>query len=287
MTRLHQLPLFCTLTLLPLTLLGGACSSSLAPPDGLCSLDQAVDCGVSLDGGAEEIVGLSGYSCSGTVRPDDAARYDEGVPEGRVCADRGPTADGKQSYCCSPSATPCAYDPVASCDSGTFGYQCLGASRPEAFDAAITCGNGVVASDYIDYCCSGQTQPDGCTQVSSGCSDRLTGFTCPSGALPKGEDLGSSESRADYYRLLCPIPTPAANVKFDNYCCYMPALVPVGASCVQDTTVPGCAPGRFGFACYGPDTPDQDYPSMQCPGRGAPGKSAEGYPATLYCCDFT
>jgi len=66
----------------------------------------------------------------------------------------------------------------------------------------------------------------------------------------------------------------------------MPALIPPGATCVQDTVVPGCAAGRFGFACYGPDTPDQDYAPMSCPDPGVAGNSAEGYAATLYCCDF-
>ena len=46
------------------------------------------------------------------------------------------------------------------------------------------------------------------------------------------------------------------------------------------------APGRFGFACYGFDTPEQDYLPMHCPEPGFRGTSAEGYPATLYCCDF-
>jgi hypothetical protein len=55
---------------------------------------------------------------------------------------------------------------------------------------------------------------------------------------------------------------------------------------VQDTSVPGCAPGRFGFACYGPENPHDDYLPMQCNSPGVQGMSAEGYPATLYCCDF-
>jgi hypothetical protein len=101
-----------------------------------------------------------------------------------------------------------------------------------------------------------------------------------------GEQLGASESRADYYRPLCPMPTQAANITRSNYCCFMPALPPPGASCIQNTRVPGCAAGRFGFACYGPDTPEEDYPPMRCPEAGFSGTSAEGYPATLYCCDF-
>jgi hypothetical protein len=114
----------------------------------------------------------------------------------------------------------------------------------------------------------------------------LLGWTCRGDNLPKGEQLGANKSRADYYYLLCPTPTRATNPAFSNYCCFSPALVPIGASCVQDTSVPGCQPGRFGFACYGRDTPAQDYPPMHCPEPGFSGISAEGYAATLYCCDF-
>lgn len=266
-----------------------ACSSSTdAPRDGECAVDGAVSCDVSfsLVGSDPQSVGLVGYACTGSRRPDDAPGYVDHVPHGKVCADRGPNADGKQTFCCSADDTPCAYNPVASCDSGS-GFQCRGSSRPEALNPAIKCGNGVVQDPYLNYCCSGQKADTECVQVNTiGCSERLTGFSCPSGSLPKGEQLGASESRADYYRPLCPMPTPAANITRSNYCCYMPALPPPGGSCVQNTLVPGCAAGRFGFSCYGPDTPDENYPPMHCPEAGFSGTSAEGYPATLYCCDF-
>ena len=280
----RQLLALCLLAMLQ----AGACTSSLAETPGDCVTDQALDCSVSFsrDGSDAKPVGLIGYACSGSARPDQDPRYLEEVPSGLVCASRGVTPDGKQSYCCSPNDTPCAYNPVARCDFGD-GYQCRGSSRPEALNPAIKCGNGVRQDQYINYCCSGEPGPSECLQVNTlGCSERLTGFSCPGATLPKGEELGASESRADYYRPLCPTPTPSANVTRSNYCCYMPALIPPGASCVQDTVVPGCAPGRFGFACYGPDTPDQDYTPMSCPDPGVAGKSAEGYPAKLYCCDF-
>ena len=231
-------------------------------------------------------MGLVGYSCSGTTRPDDGARYPEGVPDGKVCASKGANADGKQTYCCSPLTTSCAYDPVSDCPAGD-NFQCRGASRPEALNPALKCGNGVYRGQYINYCCGGQTPIAECIQVNTaGCSERLTGWSCPGSALPKGEQLGVSESRADYYRPLCPTPTPSANVTRFNYCCYMPAPRELGASCVQHTSVPGCAAGRFGFACYGTDTPEQNYAPMHCPDPGVSGLSAEGYPASLYCCDF-
>jgi hypothetical protein len=273
-------------------LFSAACSSAPIEPvliTGHCATDTTVDCDVSfaMVGSTPMPAGLIGYSCSSNARPDQSPSSSEGVPSGLVCAAKGANGAGNQTFCCSPNSTPCAYDPVLSCDVGTDGYECLGADRPEALNPAIQCGNGVQDGNYIDYCCSGEKQPAGCVQVDTlGCSERLTGFSCPGTALPKAEQLGASESRADYYRPLCPTPTVASNVTRNNYCCFMPALPPVGASCVQDTAVPGCAPGRFGFACYGPDTPAQDYSTMNCPAAPSTGHSDEGYPATLYCCDF-
>ena len=270
--------------------LGVACSSSNLTPNGVCAIDAAVSCTVSRIRGLPVAPAdvLDGYSCSGAARPDENAKYVEGIPQGVVCASVGDNGSGKPAYCCSRDVTPCAYNPIAACDPGSDGYQCRGSSRPEALNPAIKCGNGVTQGDLINYCCSGQPSPPVCDQVNTvGCSERLTGFSCPGLAMPKSEQFGASESRADYYRPLCPVPIVAKDITRNNYCCYMPALPPEGASCVQDTQVPSCKGGRFGFACYGPDTPPQDYPPMNCPEPGFAGTSAEGYPATLYCCDFT
>jgi hypothetical protein len=114
----------------------------------------------------------------------------------------------------------------------------------------------------------------------------MMGWICPLGELPTAQDLAANQSRADVYYQLCPVPTLAANSKYNNFCCFTPGLVPPGGTCVQDVGVPNCQPGRFGIACYGPDTPEKDYPRLVCPEPGFPGISAEGYPATLYCCDF-
>jgi len=286
MIDLRHRSLWCVLAWSTLGLVFTACSSDIVPISGECHVDAALTCGVSLDGSTPTDAGLVGYSCVGGARPDLDARYEDGVPEGLVCAAVPGTGDS-HGYCCSPNKTPCAYNPVAACDSGTYGYQCRGSSRPEALNPAISCGNGVEQGDYINYCCSGESQPSGCTQKDTvGCSPRLTGFECTGSNLPKGEQLGQSESRADYYRPLCRMPALSPSGKVNTYCCYMPALVPVGGSCVQDVHVPGCAAGRFGFACYGPDSPDQDYAPMHCPAPGFGGTSDEDYPATLYCCDF-
>jgi hypothetical protein len=268
-----------------------ACSGTPLTINGACVVESNAElrCATGPDGGASAAAtGLLAYSCTGAVRPDDAPTYIEGVPRGLVCADRALPGDGEaRGYCCTAETTTCAYDPVADCAAPMFGYQCRGANRPESLNVAISCGQGVREGDLINYCCSGTPQPDGCVQSDSVlCSPRLEGWTCKDANMPLGEELGANRSRADSYRLLCPVPTPAGNPAYKNYCCYPPALVPEGGSCVQDTGVPGCQPGRFGFACYGPDTPEQDYLPMHCPERGVPGTSAEGYPATLYCCDF-
>jgi hypothetical protein len=271
---------------------GGACSKDSVAVSGSCIVEQnpALGCDGPVGGASGHTLGLVGYSCTGAARPDDSPTYAEGIPQGVVCADRPALAGAPaetRNYCCTAATSDCAFNPAAICDSSTFGFQCRGANRPESLNPQLTCGQGVRQADYINYCCSGTPQPDGCLQSDSiSCSPQLMGFSCMSGHLPKAEQLGASKSRADYYYMLCATPTPAANPQYSNYCCFAPALVPDGGSCVQHTAVPGCQPGRFGFACYGRDTPEEDYLPMRCPQAGVPGLSAQGYPATLYCCDF-
>jgi hypothetical protein len=285
--------------LLVLLGLGLGCANKAPGPEVAvevnCARDLAVEatCTGSVDGGSAETLGLVGYSCSGPARPDDRPAFVEGVPQGLVCANQSAPGDGgaqQQGYCCSASETTCALDPVGACaDPGTYAYQCRGSNRPEAFNPEITCGQGVYEGDLIDYCCSGTPQPPGCMQVDSvGCAPDLLGFRCTgTQTLPKGEELGANKSRADQYYLLCPVATPSTQgVGLYSYCCFTAALVPPGGSCLQDTLVPGCAPGRYGIACTGPDTPTQDYPPLDCPDPGVPGTSSQGYPATLYCCDL-
>jgi hypothetical protein len=292
-TLRHLAPRLALAASLPL-LAAGACESELASPNGSCVAEPAAGqpCDVTVDGGPSDI-GLVGYSCTGSARPDDNGSYVQGTPGGILCANHGAPDAGSQEYCCTSYSTPCVHDPVAPCGPDAYGYQCRGSIRPESFNPTITCGNGVYEGNLINYCCSGTPAQPGCVQSDSAmapdggpCSARLLGWTCAGQALPQASELGVSKSRADVYYLLCPTPTPAASSMYSYYCCYVPALPPVGASCVEDTAVPGCQPGRFGFACYGPDTPEDDYPPMHCPEPGVPGRSQEGYPATLYCCDF-
>jgi hypothetical protein len=267
-----------------------ACWSRPVEADGTCSMALAtgVECAIGADGGAYSTAPLVGYTCTGTARPDQAPLYTDHIPQGLVCAEGEPIGDaGAQGYCCTPQVTDCALDPVLSCGETGHGFQCRGGNRPESLNPRLSCSQGVRQGDFVNYCCYSEPQPPGCQQSDSvACSPRLIGWSCTDRNLPKGEELGANKSRADFFYLLCPTPTPAANPRINTYCCYSPALVPIGGSCVQHTAVPGCSPGRFGFACYGRDTPDQDYPPMHCADPGVPGISMEGYRATLFCCDF-
>jgi hypothetical protein len=294
-----------TLAALTLSLVGG-CYNRPAP-DGVCIQDPIVQsgCTASSDGGTAESLGLTGYSCTGSARPDLQATFVDNVPQGLVCANQIAPGDGgaeqqPQTYCCTSTTTSCMYNPVLACDPGTYGYQCQGGNRPESYNPEIRCGQGVrdANKNLSDYCCSGTGLPVGCSEYDNlACSPASTGFCCQAGlvgwqcptgqAIPKGQDLGSNKSRADQYYLLCSMAGSAPNPKIAYYCCFPPAQVPVGGTCTQDLNVPNCAPGRFGFACYGDpvrDIPDNEYP-MKCD-PGVSGVSGQGYPATLYCCDF-
>jgi hypothetical protein len=253
---------------------------------GTCQPDPVVDCTVK--GASAESLHLDGYSCTGSARPDDDATYVEGIPQGLVCADKPAGADGSRSYCCTNFTTQCSYNPVAVCaQKGTYGYQCWGPNRPEAVNAAIGCDQGVRQDNLVNYCCSGAGIAINCTQSDAiGCVSGMTGWTCPVGTQPTAQDLGANKSRADLYYLLCPVPKPAPNPKYETYCCYVPTLVPAGGTCQQNRNA-GCAPGRFGISCFGTERPDVDFPRLTCPEPGVPGGSEYGYPATNYCCDFT
>jgi hypothetical protein len=153
------------------------------------------------------------------------------------------------------------------------------------YNAAIYCDQAVRADDLVHYCCAATRLPGSCL-ASAGCPSYLTAWNCRNEEdLPRAQELLASKSRADTYFMTCSIPTvnPDGTKK---YCCYVASLIPEGGTCTQHVRLAGCAPGRFGFACYGPDTPMDDYPVMNCPEPGFAGLSMEGFPATLYCCDF-
>jgi hypothetical protein len=288
--------------LLPCAVLA-ACTTNEQPLlEGTCAVDDTLTASCnntsSPDGGVPLALGLVGYTCTGTgLRPDLVkGQYNQGVPQGIICADKTPVPDGgvpsgPQNYCCTSAPTTCAYNPFAVCPPATYDYQCQDINRPESYNPSIVCGQGVRGPEYVDYCCTGGPKlPPGCSEDDSlGCAAGLVGWDCPvspAGTIPKGQDLLANKSRADQYYLVCDVPKISPSGKINDYCCYPPAAVPPGGACVEDVNVPGCAARRFGFACYGPETPSDDFPPMNCPDPGVPGTSAQGYPATLYCCDF-
>jgi hypothetical protein len=288
MRIMHLLPIQRLLVLLILAGSTVACTTQEMEPSGTCLPDLAVTCDVN--GLAADSIYLTGYSCTGTARPDENSTYIDGVPQGTVCADKGVVgSEGKIGYCCTNFTTQCSYNPAGICDqSGAYVFQCLGADRPEAVNPAISCSQGVREDNLINYCCKGAASGVNCTQSDAiGCVPGVLGWTCPAGSQPTAQDMGANKSRADLYYLLCPVPTPAPNPKYETFCCFTATLIPAGGTCQQNMKMPNCAPGRFGIACYGTDTPEQNFSRLHCPEPGVPGLSEQGYPATNYCCDFT
>ena len=297
------------------------------PIPGTCQQNAAISCGASAvlagdkDAGVtDEQLGLVGYTCSGGVvveqrgrqvlmeqRHDDDGTFIEGVPYGQICAEMtvvppdGQPFPESRDYCCTPESDPanCVLNRnrTPDCPEG-YAYQCYGPNRPEVNNPAVTCGNGLREGDAIHYCCQHAPRPAGCVQAKGAttCMGGLIGWVCPTMPVemrPRGEDFGANESRADYYYFVCDVPTRAPNMRDNVYCCFSPSPVQPGGSC---TYSPGsanapnglpCAAGRFAFACYGRDTPDEDYfPRIQCKEAGVQGMSDTGYSAMLYCCDY-
>ena len=244
------------------------------------------------DAGVE--LGLVGYSCEGTDRPDQFGKYIHGIPFGQICA----TQTNAGEYCCTPEEdlANCAYNPTAVCpkdgDEDSTGYQCWGPNRPEVNHPGLTCGNGIREGNWVNYCCHTKPRPIGCTQAKGAfdCTGGLIGWVCPEGYRPRGEDFGANESRADYYYFVCSVPTPAPNPLYSTYCCFTPSPKLPGASCIYNPGItkwdPDCGAKKFGFACYGRDRPQDNYLPIKCPKAPVDGISDDGYPAKLYCCDY-
>jgi hypothetical protein len=273
-----------------LLLLVAACASKSPGRDGTCVVNSALECGFPVDAGPVAAGwDLVGYSCSGTVRPDDSPTIDYDVPSGLVCANRGAGDNGNTNYCCTPTTVQCALDQAFPCQAPEVGYQCRAPTRPEMVNPEVLCHQGVYEGDLLNFCCATAETivRQGCHEdKGAGCPDGTYRWTCPAGGRPTEEDYTNSESKADFYYLYCSNPTPAPNPAYSLVCCFSQTLPQLGGTCTQDRAVPGCAPGRFGVACYGQtDTAEEDFPVLKCD-PPVEGLSAEGYPATLYCCDY-
>jgi hypothetical protein len=272
--RKSSLLAFCLLLGLP------GCTQGTVVVPTACTVSAAPSC----------VSGFVGYACAAGARPDADGQIIEGIPHGLLCTDEGAiSGDPREGFCCTEAPTTCVFNPASACSAPYNGYQCLGSDRPDAFDPTLFCGEGIGEGNFIDYCCGATPLPAGCAQAASAaCPQTLDGWTCTDSTVPTEAELGSNQSRADFTLLLCSVPavTTTSTATLSKYCCYTPTDTRVGASCVQDTTVPGCPSGNFGFACTGADTPTDDYPRMTCSGGGTPGRSTQGYAATLYCCTF-
>lgn len=271
----------------------GGCVAKLEQPDGTCRVTDSplLDC--TVDSLGDEISNRKGvpplgaYACTGSARPDDSPTITEGVPEGRICTDKGMLGDtNERGYCCTEYDTACAYNPLGNCPEDRDGYQCRGAYRPETYNPTIYCDQATENGDLLEYCCSKESKMSGSCIATAGCPLNLFAWTCKDPKdLPRAQELLASKSRSDTYYMTCSIPQVNPNGTL-FYCCFVPGIMPPGGTCTQHTTVPGCDSGRFGFSCLGPDTPEDNFPPMVCPDPGVPGISMEGYAATLYCCDF-
>jgi len=179
------------------------------------------------------------------------------------------------------------------------GFQCRGSDRPEALNPMVDCGNGVREKDFINFCCTSRPIPPpplgpGCVQSDGQCTgkkpswlpDRMSGWTCTDGAIPAAEDFKANESRADFFYFLCATPVAAPNPRVNYYCCYVPALIQPGGSCINDLNVPNCESNRFGFSCYGRDRPEATFDVMACDPTPTNGINSDGYASKQYCCDM-
>ena len=284
-----------SLALLALLMAGshGGCVDELEPPAGSCEVAKSslVDCSMSPQrepiAEREGVERIQGYACTGSARPDDRPTIDEGWPQGRICTDRGKIPDtNKRGYCCTEYDTNCALNPIADCPSGFDGFQCRGAYRPETYNPTMHCDMATKRDDLLEFCCSDSPRLSGSCVATAGCPPSLLPWTCANVEdHPRSQELLANKSRSDIYYLTCSIP----KVNLNNslfYCCFLPGIMPPGSTCTQHTAVPDCDPGRFGFACLGPDRPEDSFLPIHCPDPGFSGVSREGYPATLYCCDY-
>src|SRR5438477_2681050 len=85
---------------------------------GECTMNAALSCDTAILAGNPDAgvsLGLVGYSCTGSARPDEGAKYVAGIPYGMICSDESLNADGSTNYCCTPPDAPvsCALDPTS------------------------------------------------------------------------------------------------------------------------------------------------------------------------------
>jgi hypothetical protein len=270
--RMHR-DVLCEWLLWPIVLAG--CFSAGAPHTSDCVVDSELQCGTGFDG----------FDCR-SGRPDENPVFSKGSIQGVVCTDLGQVrGNGSTSYCCASATTTCGYDPTAGCQSASYGFACMAPDRPENFDPTLYCGTGAKINGQTVFCCS-TTSTAPCSRNSSvQCPPGNVGFECSGTDIPNQGEQGVDQSRSDA-TLICDIPAMMISGLL-GYCCYTPSPTPIGSTCLQDQAVPACPSGSFGFACTGPDTPQEDYPRMACNQATVRRANQQGVPATLYCCQYS
>jgi hypothetical protein len=150
-----------------------------------------------------------GFSCTGSVRPDD-------LSSGLSCG--GPIPAGAETlYCCAAGVTVitqpfCSQDPSVVCTDDAIGYTCVGGDTPDNDDPTTTCGGGIdEANGARAYCCSNAAAAPACvpdSSVTPGCPQGADGYTCTGGLNPMtGTNLlcdpGTATGGADFATAFC------------------------------------------------------------------------------------
>jgi len=218
-----------------------------APAPAACAADATVT-------GCQN--GSTGYSCPANATPDASLNCGAGVAG----------AGGATNYCCGGTTTvtsACAANSsITGCQGGSSGYTCTGTATP---DASLNCGAGLAgAAGDTDYCCGGTPGTCMADATVAGCAASSTGYSC----------TGTDSPVVGTPALECSVGTPGTNGVTD-YCCFTNA----STTCMQDSTVTGCAASSYGFSCTGTDSPAMANPTLTC-SDGTAGNDG----ATLYCC---
>ena len=171
------------------------CSVNATVSGSSCGIDSAVGCPVN----------FTGWSCSGSERPED--RNGD-----LVC-----NTDGAGDFCCASST--CAFDSSVPCSQGA-GFSCPIGSAPDDSDPSLVCSIPSASGNEDLFCCFTATATSGatCAQDDSvvGCEDNSFGFSC----------TGSDRPDADFSDLTCSASgtpgTDAAGNPATLFCCTSP-----------------------------------------------------------------
>ena len=211
----------------------------------------------------------TGYTCTGSSTPAD---NDSSLNCGSGTADNGNT-----DYCCISlnSSVTCGQDTtVQGCTAGSYGFSCTGSDTPDQDQAGLACSTGTAGPNGETLCCCGYTDDAGTdsgTDAADTCMQDST-VTC-TGSAQGWSCTGSDTPDQDQTGLVCS--TGTAGSGNTQYCC----ITFSSTSCMQDSTVQGCAAGSYGFSCTSTDSPSQGDSSLNC-STGTAGNNGQ----TLYCC---